>query len=93
MANSKRVREIYERNATKYDAALNSTTLETMRQNLFSRATGDVLELGIGTGATIKHYADISSLTGLDLSAAMIAQARQKAKNAAFKTDFRVQDF
>ena len=93
MANSKRVREIYERNATKYDAALNSTTLEAMRQNLFSRATGDVLELGIGTGATIKHYVGISSLTGLDLSAAMIAQARQKAKNAAFKTDFRVQDF
>ena len=93
MANSKRVREIYERNATKYDAALNSTTLEQMRANLFSRATGDVLELGIGTGATIKHYVGISSLTGLDLSAAMIAQARQKAKNAAFKTDFRVQDF
>jgi ubiquinone/menaquinone biosynthesis C-methylase UbiE len=93
MASSKRVREIYERNAASYDAALRSTTLETMRKNLFSKAVGDVLELGIGTGATIGHYQGISSLTGLDLSAAMIAQARQKARDVAFKTDFRVQDF
>ena len=93
MANSKRVREIYDRNAANYDTALRSSTLEQMRQHLFSRATGDVLELGIGTGATIGHYVGISSLTGLDLSQAMIAKARQKATDAAFKTDFRVQDF
>jgi ubiquinone/menaquinone biosynthesis C-methylase UbiE len=93
MANSERVRKIYERNAAGYDAAVRSTTLEQMREHLFSRAVGDVLELGIGTGATVKHYKNISSLTGLDLSQAMITQARQKAKNAAFKTDFRVEDF
>jgi ubiquinone/menaquinone biosynthesis C-methylase UbiE len=93
MASSERVREIYQRHAANYDASVRSTTLEKMRANLFSRATGDVLELGIGTGATLKHYAGISSLTGLDLSEAMISKAREKASHLAFKTDFRVQDF
>jgi ubiquinone/menaquinone biosynthesis C-methylase UbiE len=93
MASSERVREIYQRYAANYDASLRSNTLETMRANLFARATGDVLELGIGTGATIKHYAGISSLTGLDLSEAMISKAREKTSDVAFKTDFHVKDF
>jgi ubiquinone/menaquinone biosynthesis C-methylase UbiE len=93
MASPKRVREIYERHATNYDAALRSNTLEDMRANLFAGASGDVLELGIGTGATLKHYAGISSLTGLDLSEAMISKAREKSGDVVFKTDFRVQDF
>jgi ubiquinone/menaquinone biosynthesis C-methylase UbiE len=93
MASSERVREIYQRHAANYDAALRSNTLEGMRSTLFSRAIGNVLELGIGTGATIKHYAGISSLTGLDLSEAMICKAREKTAGMAFKTDFRVQDF
>jgi ubiquinone/menaquinone biosynthesis C-methylase UbiE len=93
MASSERVREIYQRHAANYDASLRSNTLESMRANLFARATGDVLELGIGTGATIKHYASISSLTGLDLSEAMISKAREKTNHVAFKTDFRIQDF
>jgi ubiquinone/menaquinone biosynthesis C-methylase UbiE len=93
MAAPKRVREIYERHAPNYDASVSSTTLESMRANLFARASGDVLELGIGTGATLQHYASISSLTGLDLSEGMLARAREKARNVAFKTDLRVQDF
>jgi ubiquinone/menaquinone biosynthesis C-methylase UbiE len=93
MASSKRVQEIYQRHAANYDASMRSNTLDDMRANLFSRAIGDVLELGIGTGATLKHYAGISSLTGLDLSEAMISKAREKASDVSFKTDFRVQDF
>jgi ubiquinone/menaquinone biosynthesis C-methylase UbiE len=93
MAAPKRVHEIYERHAANYDNSMRSTTLEDMRANLFSRAKGDVLELGIGTGATLKHYAGISSLTGLDLSEAMISKAREKSGDVPFKTDFRVQDF
>jgi ubiquinone/menaquinone biosynthesis C-methylase UbiE len=93
MASSERVRKIYQHHAANYDASLRSDTLEDMRANLFVRAKGDVLELGIGTGATLKHYAGISSLTGLDLSEAMISKAREKVNNLAFKTDLRVQDF
>jgi ubiquinone/menaquinone biosynthesis C-methylase UbiE len=93
MATSERVREIYQRYAANYDASLRSNTLESMRANLLTRASGDVLELGIGTGATLKHYKKISSLTGLDLSEGMLARAREKASNLAFKTDFRLEDF
>jgi ubiquinone/menaquinone biosynthesis C-methylase UbiE len=93
MASSERVREIYQRHAANYDSSMHSDTLESMRSNLFAKASGDVLELGIGTGATIKHYQSISSLTGLDLSEAMISKAREKASDVSFKTDFRVQDF
>jgi ubiquinone/menaquinone biosynthesis C-methylase UbiE len=93
MATSKRVREIYQRHAPNYDNSMRSNTLEDMRANLFARAKGDVLELGIGTGATLKHYKGISSLAGLDLSEAMISKAREKSGDLAFKTDLRVQDF
>lgn len=93
MATSERVREIYERHAANYDVSVRSNTLESMRANLFAKASGNVLELGIGTGATLKHYAGISSLTGLDLSESMLTRAREKARNVAFKTDLRVQDF
>jgi ubiquinone/menaquinone biosynthesis C-methylase UbiE len=93
MASSERVRKIYQHHAANYDDSMRSNTLESIRANLFARATGDVLELGIGTGVTIKHYAGISSLTGLDLSEGMLAQAREKVNNLAFKTDFRVEDF
>jgi ubiquinone/menaquinone biosynthesis C-methylase UbiE len=93
MARPERVREIYDRQAKRYDAVGDSVRLEAMRARLFSKALGDVLELGVGTGATFAHYGGISSLTGLDLSEAMLEQARVRAARLPYPVTLERRDF
>lgn len=93
MANPERVRAIYDRQAARYDAVGGAGRLEAMRGRLFSRAQGEVLELGVGTGATFAHYGNLSSLTGLDLSERMLERARIRAPNFPFPIALRRADF
>jgi ubiquinone/menaquinone biosynthesis C-methylase UbiE len=93
MARPERVREIYDRQAKRYDAVGDSARLEAMRTRLFSKAVGDVLELGVGTGATFAHYGGIQSLTGLDLSEAMLERARVRAARLPYPVTLRELDF
>ncbi|KAI0558084.1 Methyltransferase [Gracilaria domingensis] len=53
-----------------------------LRSELLSRATGRVLETGIGTGVNIPYYDSkkVVSITGIDLSSAMLAKALQRSK-------------
>lgn len=92
MSDAERVRKIYNRCASNYDRA--TRRLDPMRARLFARARGDVLELGVGTGATFTHYpSDLHSLTGLDISEKMLAQAEEKAKTLPFPVELRIADF
>jgi ubiquinone/menaquinone biosynthesis C-methylase UbiE len=45
-----------------------------------SRARGDVLEVAVGTGLNIPHYAPDVRLTGIDLSPEMLDIARRRAR-------------
>ena len=45
-----------------------------------SQATGDTLEIAIGTGLNLPHYPDSVSLTGVDLSPDMLTLARRRAE-------------
>ena len=49
------------------------------REWVCSRATGRVLDVAIGTGLNLPFYPTDISLTGVDLSPAMLAIARQRA--------------
>ena len=53
--------------------------LEPSRRWLCWRAVGDVLEVGVGTGANLAFYPRDIRLTGLDASPAMMDAARPKA--------------
>ena len=49
------------------------------REWVCTQATGDVLEVAVGTGLNLPHYPDGVTLTGVDLSPAMLGIARERA--------------
>ena len=55
------------------------------------RALGDVLEVGVGTGATFEHYGDVR-LTGVDIDGEMLGGARRHAAALGRDADLRLAD-
>jgi ubiquinone/menaquinone biosynthesis C-methylase UbiE len=74
----------FDRIAVPYDrgmAPLERLWLREMRSLLLPIATGDVLEIGVGTGANLPFYADSVCLTAVDESLEMLAVATQRASH------------
>lgn len=65
-------------------AAAEMFGIPELRQSLLSRASGQVLEVAIGTGINLPLYnrQHVQSLTGLDLSPGMLQQAQSKASRS-----------
>lgn len=57
-----------------------------------SRAKGDVLEVAIGTGLNLPHYPPGVHLTGVDLSAEMLALADARARDLRVRIDLKQAD-
>jgi ubiquinone/menaquinone biosynthesis C-methylase UbiE len=77
-----RQRRVWDDAAPRYDRAMRP--LERLwfaggREWLGARARGRVLDVAIGTGATLPHYPADASVTGLDLSPRMLAVAERRA--------------
>jgi phosphatidylethanolamine/phosphatidyl-N-methylethanolamine N-methyltransferase len=75
------VRAAYRRWAGVYDAVFGGIFLTARRRAvaLVNRLPGrDVLEVGVGTGLALPYYAPDRRITGIDLSAEMLAQARRR---------------
>jgi ubiquinone/menaquinone biosynthesis C-methylase UbiE len=57
---------------------MRQTVLDPCRRRLVSRAEGQVLELGIGSGLNLEYYGPrVTRVIGLDRSAEMLAKARE----------------
>ncbi|MCE3201047.1 class I SAM-dependent methyltransferase [Paenibacillus sonchi] len=54
--------------------------MTSWRRELLSGLSGDVLEVGIGTGANLSFYPPAVRLTGIDFSPKMLQYAEQSAK-------------
>jgi ubiquinone/menaquinone biosynthesis C-methylase UbiE len=57
-----------------------------------SQASGDVLEIGIGTGRNLGYYPAGTRLVGIELSEAMLAIARDRAEQSHVDADIRLGD-
>lgn len=51
---------------------------QELRAQLLARATGRVLEVGVGTGLNLRHYPrdSVSAIDAVDLSPGMLGQVR-----------------
>ena len=89
---NERTRRLWDRYAPRYDRqiALSERLLfPDGRAWACSQASGDVLEVAVGTGLNLPHYPEGTAFTGIDLSAAMLAIARDRARSLGIDADLR----
>lgn len=77
-----KARRVWDRAAPTYDdkmAFFERLFIADGREWIGSRARGRVLEVAIGTGLDLAHYPADATITGVDLSAAMMRGAKERA--------------
>jgi len=93
---SRRVRRVYEILARVYDDCFDWALGPGRRRavRLLPVQPGQrVLEVGVGTGLSLPHYPGGCHITGIDISEAMLAQARERAEQLKRPDiDLRVMD-
>ncbi len=92
---TERIRQLYDEQAPRYDSQISffeRLLFKGGREWACSQATGEVLELAVGTGRNLTHYGPEVRLRGIELSPAMLAIARGRAREAACATDLQLGD-
>jgi ubiquinone/menaquinone biosynthesis C-methylase UbiE len=82
VASGDEIRAVYEREAPAYDRGQwipERLLLGRLRRRLLTRASGRVLEVGIGTGVNLPFYAPRCPIVGVDLSRPMLERALARA--------------
>ncbi len=95
LSESERVRRYYDEIAPRYDEYVGyfeRLLVGAGRQWICAQARGDVLEIAIGTGRNLPYYPADVRLTGVDLTPAMLEQARQRAAELQRDVDLRIGD-
>jgi ubiquinone/menaquinone biosynthesis C-methylase UbiE len=92
---TERVRRYYDQTAPKYNRQIKffeRILFGDGRRWVCSQATGDVLEIAVGTGRNLRFYPDGLRLTGIELSPAMLELAKEEAAAVGRQADLRVGD-
>jgi len=95
LSSAEQIRLVYHRLAPGYDReqwVAESLLLRRLRRRLLGRARGRVLEVGIGTGMNLSHYATSCPVTGIDLSRPMLERALRRAYRAGRQLNVEVMD-
>ena len=81
MDQSLKVRKKYNRISGLYDLLTNGSEkrrFSSWRKNFISPLKGTILEIGIGTGKSIKYYNENCKLLGIGLSEKMLQRAKER---------------
>jgi ubiquinone/menaquinone biosynthesis C-methylase UbiE len=92
---TRRVREVQDKNAPKYDRQMNffdRVLFAGGREWACSKAEGEVLEIAVGTGRNLAHYPAEVKLTAVEFSPEMLAIARRRAEVVGREVDLREGD-
>ena len=90
-----RQKRVWDKTAPSYDKQiefLEKIWFAGGRQWLGQRAQGRVLEVAIGTARNLPHYRADAAITGIELSPAMLAIARERAADLGREVDLREGD-
>ena len=90
-----RQKRVWDKSAPSYDkqiAFFEKTWFGGGREWLGGRTRGRVLEVAIGTGRNLPHYPAGAAVTGIELSPAMLAIARQRAAGLGRDADLQEGD-
>ncbi len=90
-----RLRGYWDKHAPNYDRQMrffDRVLFGDTRTWVCQQATGDVLEVAIGTGLNLGSYPDDIRLTGVDFSPAMLERARDRARELGRPVDLREGD-
>jgi ubiquinone/menaquinone biosynthesis C-methylase UbiE len=90
------IRRLYDREAGRYDRTLEGWfgrwLLRGRRETAAQHAKGRLLEVGIGSGATLALYKSEVQVTGIDISTGMLAIARTRLEELGRDGDLREMD-
>ncbi|MET9817329.1 MULTISPECIES: class I SAM-dependent methyltransferase [unclassified Streptomyces] len=92
---NERLRRYWDKHAGSYDRQMryfDRTLFGESRTWVCSQATGDVLEVAIGTGLNLPLYPPGARLTGIEWSPKMLAIARRRAADLGRAADLREAD-
>jgi len=62
------------------------------RKEILRQATGNILEVGVGTGSSFKDYPPNKQIIAVDISQEMLHRAEEKLKNYNGKIELRRED-
>jgi len=77
---TEKIKKRYNRVSGIYDS-MDKMIKESWRKDLLENVEGNILEVGVGTGANLQFYPDDIHLTGIDFSSGMLKHAREKVNN------------
>lgn len=89
------IRRAYNENASVYalfEPIAEYLGLRRVRRRLLRQATGEVLEVAVGTGANLPYYPGGCRITAVDVSEAMLERAESRAEPLGRPVDFRRMD-
>ena len=92
---NQRLRRYWDKHARSYHQQMGffeRHLFRDSRQWICSQATGEVLEVAIGTGLNLAHYPDGVALTGIEWSPTMLDLARRRAEHLDQSVDLRLGD-
>ncbi len=73
------------------DFAMSGSTLESYRQNLLENVSGEILEIGFGTGLNLPHYPEnVDKITTIDPNPGMKRLARSRIARSQITVDYKV---
>lgn len=93
--NTQQIVRAYSRQSSVYDFLFEPFYGPGQRRALQTMDLGPgprILEVGAGTGLSLRHYPKGVHLTGIDLSEKMLAHARRRAAALEIDADFQIMD-
>lgn len=73
------------------DVVMSDPAMSQQRQDLLKDATGEILEIGFGTGINLQYYPEhIQKITTLDVNKGMNSLAKKRIQSSKIEVDNRV---